>query len=265
MARYTDVMQELYKENNLEVELLSKNWISKMKKDGKIKYYIRTKSSLNNYASAVICNDKYATYCVLTSENIPVLEHKILFNPSTRDKELSDFSSLKEIKEYFKQHGKLVIKDNLGTKGLGVYLCKNFFEVKRNIKKLFKRKDAIVILPFYDIETEYRCIYLDGNVELIYAKYKEEGGWKHNLSQGAKAKIVTDEALKQKLEIMAKKVALVLDVRFVSIDISQLATGELYVMEVNSGVIISKAIDQLENGYEKAKRIYQKAMEKVFE
>lgn len=265
MARYTDVMQDIYNENNIEIEMLSKNWISKIKKDGKIKYFIRTKSPLNNYASAVICNDKYATYCVLTSENIPVLEHKILFNPSTREEELSDFSSLKEVKQYLKQHGKLVIKDNLGTKGRGVYLCRNFSEVKRNIKKLFKRKDAIVILPFYDIETEYRCIYLDGNIELIYAKHKEEGGWKHNLSQGAKAGVLTDKALKEKLEDMAKRVAQVLDVRFVSIDISQLATGELYVMEVNSGVIISKAIDQLENGYEEAKRIYQKAMEKVFE
>ena len=245
--------------------MLSNNWISKIKKDGKITYYIRSKSPLNNYASAVICNDKYATYCVLNSENIPILEHKILFNPKTREEELSDFLSLKEIKQYLKQHGKLVIKDNWGTKGHGVYLCKNFSEVKRNIKKLFKKKDAVVILPFYDIETEYRCIYLDGNVELIYAKQKEEGGWKHNLSQGAKAEMVTDEVLKEKLEAMAKKVAQVLDVRFVSIDISQLTTGELYVMEVNSGVVISKAIDQLENGYEEAKRIYQKAIEKVFE
>lgn len=68
------------------------------KKDGKIKYYIRSKSPLNNYASAVICNDKYATYCVLKSESVPVLEHKILFNPLLRDKNLSDFSSSKEIK-----------------------------------------------------------------------------------------------------------------------------------------------------------------------
>ena len=265
MVRYTNVMNEIYNENNIEVEMLSKNWISKINKDGKIKYYIRTKSPLNNYASAVICNDKYATYCVLASENIPVLEHKIMFNPSTRDKELSDFLSFKELKKYFKQHGKLVVKDNLGSKGIGVYLCENFSTVKRNIKKLFKKKDAVVILPFYDIEIEYRCIYLDGNIELIYAKHKEEGGWKHNLSQGAKAENVIDEVLKQKLETLAKQVAQVLDVRFVSIDISQLITGELYVMEVNSGVIISKAIDQLENGYEEAKRIYQKAIDKMFE
>ena len=144
-------------------------------------------------------------------------------------------------------------------------MCKNFWEVKRNIKKLFKNKESLVILPFYNIGTEYRCIYLDDVVEMIYAKQKENGGWKHNLSQGAKASNVIDEILKQKLETLAKKVAQVLDVRFVSIDISQLDTGELYVMEVNSGVVISKAIEQLENGYDEAKRIYQKAINKMFE
>lgn len=265
MASYTDVINEIYDENNIKVETLSKGWISKIKKDGKIKYYIRSKSPLNNYAAAIICNDKYATYCALSSENIPVLEHKILFNPLMRDKKLSDFSSKKELKQYLKKHGKLVIKDNTGTKGEGVYLCDNFLDIKRKIKQLFKKKDAVVILPFYNIDVEYRCIFLDGNVELIYEKHKEKGGWKHNLSQGAKASLVTDVPLKNKLESLAKKVAEVLDVNFVSIDISRLATGELYVMEVNSGVVISKAIDQLEDGYEAAKRIYKKALEKIFE
>jgi glutathione synthase/RimK-type ligase-like ATP-grasp enzyme len=63
---------------------------------------------------------------------------------------------------------------------------------------------------------------------------------------------------------LAKRAGQVTNVKFATIDISKKTTGELFVMEINGSVCMSKFIEQAENGKEIAKEIYKKAIVQMF-
>ena len=48
-----------------------------LKKENTTRYISGYKFSLNNQASTIICDDKYALYETLKLLNIPIIEHKI--------------------------------------------------------------------------------------------------------------------------------------------------------------------------------------------
>ena len=44
----------------------------------------------------------------------------------------------------------------------------------------------------------------------------------------------------------------------------QTKTGELYVLEVNSGIFMKNFMEEYQNGYQIAKKIYKKAIKNAF-
>ena len=60
------------------------------------------------------------------------------------------------------------------------------------------------------------------------------------------------------------KVANALDLNFVSVDIIELFTGEILVLEANSGVMIENFIKLIPDGKKIAKNIYTKAIDEMF-
>jgi len=91
--------------------------------------------------------------------------------------------------------------------------------------------------------------------------------WKHNLGKGAKAVIIDDVEIKNKISILVQQIASVLNIKFASIDIAVIE-GEYYLMEVNSGIMIENFAIQIPdsrfNYYEIAKNIYRKALNYLF-
>ena len=77
--------------------------------------------------------------------------------------------------------------------------------------------------------------------------------------------IYKPDDLKEELANLARKVVKELNIRFASVDIIKLKTGELMVIEVNSGVTINKYTEFVANGREIAKSIYKEAIEKMLE
>lgn len=260
-----EIVKEICIEKNIEYKILSKDWIIRLEHDGKLGFIIGTRFSINSITAASIASDKYATYEVLKEAGIPIIEHKMLFNPKFRAGFVSDLNSEAEIKEYIEnQKNKMVVlKANEGSCGRNVYLCKSYEEFSNNLKTIFEHKESASVCPFYEIDTEYRVICLDGEVKLIYGKKAEDGNWKHNLSQGASVIEVNDEELKSKLREIALSATKEMGIRFASVDIIKLVSGEFFIIEVNSGVTINKYIDFVENGKEIAKKIYGEAIEKM--
>lgn len=56
--------------------------------------------------------------------------------------------------------------------GKGVSLCHTLKETEIAIQNLFETQDSVSICPYYEIKTEYRTFYLNGEVLLIYGKTK---------------------------------------------------------------------------------------------
>ena len=88
--------------------------------------------------------------------------------------------------------------------------------------------------------------------------------WKHNLSNGAEPILIdeSDEFLNKVKEISIKS-AKAININFASVDIAQTEDKKLVVMEINGTVCMNKFAKMIPNGYEIAKKIYTKAIEKL--
>ena len=89
-------------------------------------------------------------------------------------------------------------------------------------------------------------------------------GWKFNLSQGARAVLIDDKELEEKIKKMALLAAKTINMKFGSVDIILTEDGELFVLEINSGIMLVNYIKQFD-GYDLAKSIYRDAIVMSFE
>ena len=88
--------------------------------------------------------------------------------------------------------------------------------------------------------------------------------WKFNLSRGSIAEEVDDNILIKQLKNMALKCTRKLNLNFVSVDIIQTVNNELLVLEINSGIMLERYPNFFDDGYEKVKRLYTKAILEMF-
>ena len=164
------LLEELCKKLEIKIEKLSFGWVYKLSKSNKIRY-ITGNFDINKEASSKIASDKYATYEVVKSQNLPIIEHKMIFNPNERKKYIEkDIWNI--CCDEFKAKKKVVVKPNLGLEGKGVFKCKTLDELEKAVKFLLEKNTSISICPYYDIEKEYRAFYLNGKILLIYEKEK---------------------------------------------------------------------------------------------
>lgn len=297
------IIDEICKEKNIEETFHSFGWIRELKKDGKIRHIVRNTFDLNPAGAYDIVNDKYAAYEILKNNNVEVLKHIMLFNPITREEFASNLEKQVE-EALIEFNGKVVIKANNSCQGKDVFLLTQKEEIIDKVKELFKEgSDGVSACPYKEIEAEYRVIYLDGNIEYVYKKEKPyiigNGknsvkelaqknniteldnrlnleyvpkqnekvviSWKHNLCSGALPKtLLEDDKYIEKVKQIALKAGKATNVKFASIDISQDIDEEIYVMEINGNVCMTKFAEEVPEGYEVAKKIYAKAIDKMF-
>lgn len=167
------IIDEICKEKNITKNNISYDWITELKKDNISKYIIGYQFDLNSAISYNIAGDKFATYEVLKSNNVPTIEHRMIFNPQTRSKYYKN-KFLNEAKELLVQSkNRLVVKANDSCKGKDVYFCSNDEEIESVVQKLFnENNDTLSACPYIDISYEYRAIYLCGEILYIYKKKK---------------------------------------------------------------------------------------------
>lgn len=170
---FTKLIKQICNEKDIQVESLSFNMILKLKKKDEIRYIINNCFGFNSSTSDRLASDKYALYEVLKTEDIPVIEHNMIFNPYMRHKMMDEPTAFNQIEKLLEEYNNnIVIKSNEGCEGINVYHCKNYTDTMDIAKKLFKSKSSISICPFYNIKEEYRVIYLNGNSLVIYSKQR---------------------------------------------------------------------------------------------
>nr|MBP3680336.1 hypothetical protein [Clostridia bacterium] len=295
--QFNKIIKQICQEKSIQYEELSDDWIIKLTKENRNKFIVGYKFDLNNQATSEICNDKFALYAVLKSEEIPVIEYNILFK-NEEDK----------LEKYFYEYNQnVVLKPNNGTCGNNVLHICEYDKLKSEYNKLISKYYSVDICPFYEIESEYRVIYLptkqhiykkvkpiitgDGvhsvkelliefnseyfgdernlKSENISADYipkfgeKIEYEWRFNLSRGAKIADVDDEE-KNILMNMINNIIKVINLKFVSIDIVKLTNNQYMVMEINSGVMMENLVKLQDDGIQIAKSVYGEAIDLMF-
>ena len=232
------IINEICDEENITIKTISFGYITELQKDNKKRRIVGNSLEMNTANSYKIASDKYATYEMLKLYNIPTIKHYMIFNPETR----SDFSNneIEKANKIFEDNNRnIILKSNDSSEGKFVFKINDKKELQDTIANLFKdKKDTLSICPFYEIDYEYRAIYLDGEILFIYQKekpfvigngidslenlvsktdiqdlcvtldlnyvpYKDEKivvSWKHNLSRGAIPTRITNIELKNKIE-----------------------------------------------------------------
>lgn len=259
------VIQEICEEENIHWKELSLGYIQQLEKEGEYRFLLGSEFDLNTQASANIMTDKFATEQVLKENKIPVMEYEILFNPKVRKDFTDPQKTENQVKDFIRKNGKSVIKPNNGENGDLVELCCTEEEAVSHVEKIFQKDTAACLSVFYDIEAEYRCVYLEGEILLVFQKIPQEGEWRHNLQFGAIPQFLQDEKRLQELKELAIKAAKAVNARFVSVDIVRASNPKDsekrdYIIEINSCVCLAKFAQRIENGEAIRKEIYRKAI-----
>ena len=159
--QFNMIIKQICQEKNIQYDELSDDWIIKLKKDNKNHFLFDYKFDLNTQATAEICNDKFALFAVLESEGIQVIKHNIIFKNEEN-----------KLNKYFNNYNQdVVLKPNNGTCGNNVLHINDYNRLKAEYDRLINKYYSVDICPFYNIENEYRVIYLP-NKQHIYKKVK---------------------------------------------------------------------------------------------
>lgn len=251
-----------------------------------------------------LADNKYECSVILKSRNIPTLDYTKINMQYTNGQYSFEKSSAELIRKSFSCHGAIVLKPNAGYNGNDVFLCNSFSEAINVVGKMSFPHKCLVMSPYLPIRCEYRVIILDNQGLLVYRKnlahvvgdgystiaqlinqselnpdlitpskshsYIAELdetillGWQHNLAKGAQSEIVKDIALLRKLTALAAKAATAIGIRFASVDILKLENGLYNVIEINSGVVLEKFINEKADRYSIVYQIYEKAIQSMF-
>ncbi|MDO4759473.1 MAG: hypothetical protein Q4A30_01660 [Candidatus Saccharibacteria bacterium] len=241
---------------------LSEDWILKLTHQNQTRYLINGQFNLNPDATTQLADDKAATATILAHHQLPVVPHQLLFNP----KRYPLYSSWEKIEKLLSTATlPLVLKPNIGgSQGTDVTLCRTTKQAFSTAKRLFKKYRSLSLCPYLPSPYEYRCFYLNGHILYIYQKTRPKRAWKHNLSLGATATLLsTNNPLFSQLETLALAAGQALTINFATIDI--LATQDGFkILEINARVTTSVFATQVPDGSNLADDIYRQALKVLF-
>lgn len=174
------------------------------------------------------------------------------------------------------------ILDKLFVNNYSISMCP-FYNIKHEYRVIMLEGENKLLYAKYlpivtgDGNKSIRQLLLEFNYDYFIDKLKDskydrilaneekfEYTWKFNLSQGSIAKKVDDKLLESKLIKIAKQVCNEINLKFGSIDIVQTTNNNLFVLEVNSGVMLENYVRLNPDEYITAKNIYKSAIENLF-
>lgn len=289
------LLREICEEKGIEIEFLSYNYIAKMIKDEKTRFVVGCSFGNNSTSSSKLATDKCCTYEVLKSYNIPIIEHNLVneMNPNldftakynydvvvkpnkgSEGRNVEHLTNLEDIKK----HTKKVIKYEQSAAICPFYNIKHeyrtFYLDGQSLLTYDKERPYVIgdgLRTVKKLIKKYNLKYIDfkefSKKQLDYIPKRDEQvcvSWKHNLCFGAKPKIITDKDKLKKIHKIVEDAAKAIGITFASIDVVELFTGELLVLEINSSVTMTKFVQYEEYGCKLAKEIYSKAIDKLFE
>lgn len=183
------VINELSSELGFDAQFLSEDWIICLKKDSKIHYIYGYEWGINSATAQLIAKDKAAMYDILAQNQVKAIEHKLFFNYNLQTKYIGQNGCWFDIMDYVNLHKsendyRVVCKPNRGTGGNDVFKISNQIELESAVQKMFSKYRDLCLCPFYNIDSEYRAIFLNGEILLLYRKERPfvTGNGKDNLS-----------------------------------------------------------------------------------
>lgn len=168
---FKKIIFEICKELNIECEVFSNGWVMMLKKNGIIRFITGYKFDNNRHAMGLIFDDKYAMFDYLRYNNIPVIEHRIIYKEDNINDYARGAKGIEYLDKLFEEFNhNIVLKTNKGSCGVGVHHITNASQLGETFSNLISNRHSLSVCPFYDIVFEYRVIVVNGQIELMYKK-----------------------------------------------------------------------------------------------
>lgn len=289
------LLKEICTGKDIKLDFFSYNYIARLTKDSKTRYIVGSSFGNNSCSSTKLATDKCCCYEILKSYNIPVIEHNFINAMNTNLNFTSKYNYDVVVKPNKGMEGINVVHvtnledikkvtNRIVRYDKAAAVCP-FYDIKNEYRTFYLDGQCLLTYdkerPFVvgdGINSVRKLIKLQNlkyiNINEMSKKQLEhipEKGeeilvsWKHNLCFGSKPKVVTDIDKLNKIHEIAKSAGKAIDITFATIDIIELHTGELMVLEINSAVTMTKFVTYEEYGKTLAKEIYSKAIDKLFE
>mmetsp|Transcript_3396 Transcript_3396/g.7800 ORF Transcript_3396/g.7800 Transcript_3396/m.7800 type:complete len:333 (+) Transcript_3396:54-1052(+) len=176
-SRFVDALRGIAAKHELEVQTFSSDWIVQItdpKRQRKCSIFGYT-FDLNPSAATEICKEKAATSLVMDGAGVPNIPHMVFLSPSNEFTApyLPRSGNWVEIQKTVQELGfPVVLKPLKGTGGLDVIKATCWRDVEAAVQHLFRSEHGLAVSPYKKLLNEYRCVCLDGTVELIYNKVR---------------------------------------------------------------------------------------------
>ena len=272
--------------------------------DGEVAYVFGYDFPINNACARQLAKDKAGTADILHHVGIPCVGHRLFLPPSMGKYVSASGNWKNMIAYAEKHNWDIVIKPNIGTGGNRVERVRTPKELEHFASDFFSSECALCLSPYETILRECRVVMLDDEALLVYEKIRpsavgdgissvgelvlrsglartlselpsgkdltripKEGevvyfNWRHNLGQGSYAKELGNKDAEHWI-MFSRKTMRALGLRFASVDCIETAEG-IKILEINAGVMMEVYARQSAESREKAKIIYEKALEKYF-
>jgi glutathione synthase/RimK-type ligase-like ATP-grasp enzyme len=239
----------------------------RIKLNNKYHYFCNHSTPLINQALAKIIKDKEFTYHILNKKiKLPrtigflspfcEVQYKMYLKfPNIQD-------IILEIKENFEIP--VIVKRNSGSSGHNVFLCQNQDEIENSLKEIFNingRYDYIALAQeFIAVKSEYRAVFLNKELVLLYEKDVSNATFTGNLSplhwDGAKAKYINNPEILSEITNFAKPIFEELDLNYAGLDIVLDRDNKYWLIEINSNP--NYTIFTRDNGKEYVLKVFEK-------
>ncbi|MGL5058958.1 MAG: ATP-grasp domain-containing protein [Microcoleus sp.] len=234
-------------ELNISYEILhhSQNLV-RIKKADRDYYFVNYMTPLNSGTIVQIFKDKEYTYQLLKGK-IDTPKTLAFVSPHCEEK-YQKYLGYRNIGEMALEVDRTfalpaIVKRNRGSGGNNVFLCESLEQIAAALETIFnvnsKDYDYVALAQEYiEIAREYRAVFLNGKLVLLYEKDKSQAEFAGNLSplhwEGAKAKHILDSSLISEIEEFVKPVFAEIKLDYAGFDVALDKRGQYWLIEINS-------------------------------
>lgn len=168
---FIKILKEICEEEGIDLTSYSCDWIFRLTRNNQNHFIVGYQFGLNTASVHSICCDKSAASEIMSSLGIPNIEHYFFMSP-IEQKYINEAGNWSALTKMLEEYGEVVCKPNEGSSGDMVFRVRNQYELEGAVYKIFQSSRSMAVSPYYEIQSEYRAIVLDGAIKLIYSKQR---------------------------------------------------------------------------------------------
>lgn len=167
---YLEIIYEICRQHSICINSIENTSVLCLSRNKERHFIWSRRFDLNSAISARLADNKFETYMVLRSSNIPMVECHKLARVGIKEYEKNPTSNLYICQKLLEQYGIIVIKPNNSFEGKNVYRCSTMKEIEIALQSIYSSYKFVAVTPYINVVNEYRTFFLHGNILLVYKK-----------------------------------------------------------------------------------------------